>query len=214
MANDITYNGGWIDEVVCTPDENYINDRWDSDTWDRLADRYGLDSDVWDDPDIGDLITNKTENNNDAKYYSLGVEAMNKISDSVENSTALYFEAIQDSKGFITAEATTIGTTYQSLVIDVINSLKADVQVLTTLGKSCSVIGSTIGLTASFIALTDGDITTSDVLGACSAICGAVGTAFAISGIGAPIALGLDGLSFVFGLVAFNMSHSSKNSSY
>lgn len=139
----------------------------------------------------------------EANILSHGQTAVNVITNSIQDNTAIWCKYVQETKGFQLLSATSFASGVPNFQYDLITALKADEGIVRTLGtamvKGNTILSSGIAL----IGLADGDVTTADLLSALSAGIGILGMTTSVA---PPVALTLDGISFVLSIASTYLS--------
>lgn len=137
----------------------------------------------------------------EANILSHGQTAVNVITNSIQDNTAIWCKYVQETKGFQLLSATSFASGVPNFQYDLITALKADEGIVRTLGTAMEKGNTILSSGIALIGLADGD--TADLLSALSAGIGILGITTSVA---PPVALTLDGISFVLSIASTYLS--------
>ena len=189
------YFGGNLPEVDVTPNNDSENwDWWDSE-YPTLG---GLGIHDPNDPLNNDWgnggnsnIHNESDTLTDDQLIARGAIVANAICDSISNGTAIQVQKITDTNAYKAAVCTNFGANFAISEMDVYSTIMNSPTVLKSFGGMLGGANAIGGGLIAYFALTDGEITTSDLWGAAGAALGVVG--YAVGFFSPPVALVIGG---------------------
>lgn len=209
---DYIYDGGWIGEVICTPDGNYGS--WDE-YYDSLGNSFdGVDS--W--GDNGDYSggNGNSGGQSGSSDYSYGIMAANELGRDISSGNVIALEGKETNTGTAIVNSASLALTMKGVSSSIIDVLKADAGLMTSIGRVLGVTGTALSTVQFIVGATDGEISASDW---CTGANAALGGAAIVVGIfGAPVLAGILGFGAVVvgvaSLVAPGDSDSNSGTSY
>lgn len=198
-----------LPELIVTPEGNYWNDSPDWNDWDPNDPR----NNDWNDPYDDDRSwgnggnSNTSSQSTEEQQISRGMRIASAMQDSINNKTALVVEKATDSNLYKATNIANFGANFALSEMDVYSVITNSKTVLKSFGGAFGGVNAGVGAIVAIMAVTDGEVTESDMWGAASA---ALGLAGYITGyFFPPAALVFGGLSIICGAVSLATSNNN-----
>lgn len=209
---DYIYDGGWIGEVICTPDGNYGS--WDE-YYDSLGNSFdGVDS--WGDDGSYSGGNGNSSGQSGTSDYSYGVMAADELGRDISSGNVIALEGKETNTGTAIVNSASLALTMKGVSSSIIDVLKADAGLMTSIGRIAGIAGTGISGVQFIIGATDDEISAQDWCNGANFLLG--GAAIVAGFVSAPVLAGILGFGAVIvgvaSIVAPGDGESNSGSSY
>jgi hypothetical protein len=154
-------------------------------------------ADIFDDPtsDAYDYIYGSGASSGETSDYDLGLQAVDDLGDDIADGSIIALEAEVTNTGTVIANSASLALTMKGLAPAIIDVLKADAGLISTIGKFTGIAGSLFSGAQFVIGASDGEISPQDWATGANALLGA--GAVVVGFVGAQAIAGILGLTAV-----------------